>query len=152
MCALKTKSFSVFKLSELKNTIPIKFISNPVNAGFPSPAQDFIEDVIDLNSLLIKHPSSTFLLKVKGISMEGASIFDGSHILVDTSLRPSNNDIGVCIIDGEFTLKRLSVDKDKLYLMPENKLYKPIEIKEGNDFSIWGIVTYIFNKPNSRRI
>lgn len=150
MCAIKTTNFTIYKLTELVNETSIKAIVNPVSAGFPSPALDFIEDVIDLNILLVKHPASTFLMNVTGTSMEG-EIYDGSRILVDTSLQPKSDDIGVCVINGEFTLKRILVEKKRVFLLPDNKAYKPIEITEGTDFSIWGIVTYIFKKPNSKR-
>lgn len=147
-----SKFFDFYKVQVESSTLKVKLVNVPVNAGFPSPAQDFIEDVIDLNAILIKHPASTFVIKVKGVSMIDAGIFDKSKIIVDTALRPIHNDIAVCLVDGEFTLKRLSIDKGKIFLMPENKNYKPIEIVEGNQLTVWGVVTYIINKPNPKRV
>jgi DNA polymerase V len=123
------------------------FFSNSINAGFPSPAQDFLEDNIDFNKYLIKHPSSTFILKVNGDSMVGANIHHNSIIIVDTSLKPKHSDVAVCFIDGEFTLKYYTVNKSKIVLMPANDKYKPIEILEGSELSVWGIVTFVINKP-----
>lgn len=149
---LNNKNFSVFKVPYITTTTEIKLISTPINAGFPSPADDYIEDIIDLNMLMIKHPSSTYILKVKGASMIDAGIFDKSLIIVDASLQTLNNDIAVCIIDGEFTLKRISIEGSKIYLMPENKSYKPIEIKEGSNLTVWGVITWVLNKPNNKRM
>lgn len=149
---MPSKYFDVYTIELNSVPIKIKVVDVPVNAGFPSPAQDFIEDVIDLNALLIKHPASTFVIKVKGVSMIEAGIYDQSQIIVDTSLRPIHDDIAVCVIDGEFTLKRLSISKDKIVLMPDNKNYKPIEMKEGNQLTVWGVVTHIIHKPNSKRL
>jgi DNA polymerase V len=83
--------------------------------------------------------------------MVDAGIFDKSLIVVDASLQPTNGDIGVCVIDGEFTLKRISKVGGKIYLLSENKDYKPIEVRENCDFSIWGILTWVLNQPNRNR-
>ncbi len=145
--------FDFFKVAaHEKEEGVVKFITTPINAGFPSPADDYIEDTIDLPKLLIKNPSSTFVLRVKGQSMVDAGIFDKSIIVVDSSLEAENGDIAVCIIDGEFTLKRISKVKDKLYLLPENNNFKPIEVKEGSTFSIWGILTWVLSQPNKKRM
>lgn len=118
-----------------------------VSAGFPSPADDYTDLKIDLNKTLIKHPSATFYVKVKGVSMSNAGIQDGDILIVDRSLEAKNNCIAVCVIDGEFTVKRVSKVKNELYLLPENKEYKPIKITEYNNFEIWGIVSYVIHKP-----
>lgn len=145
--------FDFFKpIKSEGNSGIVKYINTPINAGFPSPADDYIEDTIDLPKLLIKNPSSTFVLRVKGQSMVDAGIFDKSIIIVDSSLEATNGDIAVCIIDGEFTLKRISKVKDKLYLLPENNNFKPIEVKEGSTFSIWGILTWVLSQPNNKRM
>ena len=146
-----TTFFDFYKVPLKTDSQQIKLVSIPINAGFPSPADDYIEDTIDLPKMLIKNPSSTYVLRVKGHSMIDAGIFDKSIIVVDASLQAANGDIAVCVIDGDFTLKRISKVKDKVYLMPENNDFKPIEIKEGNSFSIWGILTWVLNQPNKRR-
>ena len=147
----KSANFDFFKVPEITKSLNVKFVSVPINAGFPSPAEDYIEDTIDLPKMLLNNPSSTYVLKVNGQSMVDAGIFDKSLIVVDASLEPLNGDIAVCIIDGEFTLKRISKFKDKLYLLPENKDFKPIEVKEGSNFEVWGILTWVLNQPNKKR-
>jgi DNA polymerase V len=132
-----------------------------VHAGFPSPAEDFMEETLDINKLLVKHPSSTFYVRVKGDSMKDASIFEGDILVVDKAEEPSHNCIAVCFLDGEFTLKRVNIDggsptekststagtsDKKILLMPANKSYKPIEVTADNQFLIWGIVRYIIHK------
>lgn len=117
-----------------------------VSAGFPSPADDYTELKLDLNKYLIKHPSATFYVKVKGDSMKYADINDGDILVVDRALEPKNSDIAVCVIDGEFTVKRIKKTKDNLYLLPENPDYKPLRVTEYNDFKVWGVVSYIIHK------
>jgi DNA polymerase V len=145
--------FDFFKAIDIDgDSGKIKYISTPINAGFPSPADDYIEDTIDLPKLLIRNPSSTYVLRVKGQSMIDAGIFDKSIIIVDASLEAANGDIAVCIIDGDFTLKRVSKVGKNLYLLPENNNFKPIEVKEGSNFAIWGILTWVLSQPNKRRM
>lgn len=118
-------------------------VTSGISAGFPSPAMDFIDVSIDLNKHLIKHPSSTFYGRVKGHSMKEAGIYDGDLLVIDKSLPPKNNQIAVCYVDGDFTIKRISVHEGYCWLLPENKSYKPIKITSDNDFQIWGVVTYV---------
>ncbi len=118
-----------------------------VSAGFPSPALDFIDVSIDLNKHLIDHPSATYYGRVQGESMKNAGINDEDLIIIDKSIEPSNGKIAVCYLDGEFTLKRILIKEDGLWLMPENEKYKPIKIEENNNLVVWGIVTYIIKKP-----
>ena len=117
-----------------------------VSAGFPSPAADFLDTSIDLNEYLIKHPSTTFLAITSGFSMKDAGIHDKDILIIDKSLEPTDGKIAVCIIDGEFVLKRLKVDKLGIWLMPANPLFKPMRVSEFQDFEIWGIVTYSIQK------
>ncbi len=114
----------------------------PVSAGFPSPADDYIDKHIDLNEYIIKHPSATFFVRVKGNSMENSGITDGDLVVVDRALVPSDNTIVVALLDGEFTLKRVKVRERELFLVPENPSYEPIKITEDMDFQVWGVVTY----------
>ena len=118
-------------------------IEQGISAGFPSPADDFKEIRISLDKELVKNKDATFYARVSGESMIGAGLDDGDLLVIDRSLSPENGKIAVCLVDGEFTVKRIKKEKNKLYLMPENKKYKPIELKEENELIIWGIVTYV---------
>jgi len=114
-----------------------------ISAGFPSPADDFLDLSIDLNKELIKHPYATFYGRVRGDSMTGAGLDDGDLFIIDTSLEPQDGKIAVCFIDGEFTVKRIKLDTDSWWLMPENKKYNPLKVTEDNEFVIWGVVTCV---------
>lgn len=116
-----------------------------VVAGFPSPADDFIEARLNLNELLIKHPASTFFLRVSGDSMIGAGIHDGDILIVDKSLNPSVGKIVIAAIDGQLTVKRLAHKDNAFYLLAENPAYPPILIKELNETVIWGVVTTVLH-------
>lgn len=117
-----------------------------VHAGFPSPAQDFLERSIDLNRELVKNPASTFYARVEGDSMIDLNIEEGDLLVIDKSIEPTNGTIAVCYIDGEFTLKRVELHKDYLLLIPANKRYKSIKVTEDNEFMIWGVVRYVIKK------
>ena len=118
-----------------------------IKAGFPSPAQDYVENGIDLNRELVKNPSSTFFGRARGNSMEGAGIFDGDLLIIDKSLEPREGAIAVCFIDGEFTLKRIHFEKHDgqvtaIWLQPENEEFSPIKVTQDNQFIIGGIVVH----------
>jgi DNA polymerase V len=117
-----------------------------ISAGFPSPADDFKEMRISIDQEVVKNEEATFYARVAGDSMQGAGLEDGDLLVIDTSVAPENNKIAVCFIDGEFTVKRLKVEKDCVYLMPENPKYKPIKVTEDQELKIWGIVTYVVKK------
>ncbi len=140
----ETLHFFTADVSE-KREIP--FYASSVSAGFPSPADDYVELSLDLNKHLIKHPAATFYARAKGDSMINAGINDGDLLVVDRALDIYDNCIAVCIIDGEFTVKRLKKKSNKILLIPENEEYKAIEISEFNDFEVWGIVAYVIHKP-----
>jgi len=135
-----------FHKPDYKSELRIPFIPDGVSAGFPSPAADFTENNIDLNKELSENPLATFYIKVKGNSMIDAGIEDKDVLIVDRSIEPQDNKIAVCFIDGEFTVKRIKLEKDCLYLMPENSNYTPIKVTEENELIIWGIVTYVIKK------
>lgn len=141
----KNKNFEFFT-SDVLTELAIPLQNSRVNAGFPSPADDYVELKLDLNKFLIKHPSATFYVRVNGNSMQDAGIKDGDMLIVDRALEPKNNDIVVCIIDGEFTVKRIKKSKGSIYLIPENPDYKPVKITEQNDFQVWGVVSFIIHK------
>lgn len=142
MSVEKNKTLTFF-LPNFESDLKITFVADSVSAGFPSPAADFMETNIDLNKELSENPLATFYIKVKGNSMIDAGINDKDVLVVDRSLEPQNNKIAICFIDGEFTVKRIKLEKDCLYLMPENKNYTPIKVTEENQLIIWGIVTYV---------
>ena len=121
-------------------------VEQGISAGFPSPADDFKEIRISLDKELVKNRAATFYARVSGESMVGAGLDDGDLLVIDRSLDPENGKIAVCFVDGEFTVKRIKKEEDRLYLMPENKKYKRIEIKEENELIIWGVVEYVIKK------
>ncbi len=117
-----------------------------VSAGFPSPADDFIDTKLDLNEHLIRHPSATFFVRASGDSMIGAAIHSGDILIVDRSLEAANNVIVIAALEGELTVKRFKKKADRVFLFPENKEYKIIEVTHNETFSIWGVVTYVVHK------
>lgn len=131
-----------FYSAQTTGEMQLPYYEGGIRAGFPSPAQDYIDLKIDLNSELISNPSTTFYARVKGNSMQDAGINDGDILIIDKSLIPKDGDTAVCFIDGEFTLKNISIETDGIYLMPANPAFKPIKVTEENNFCIWGIVTY----------
>jgi len=120
----------------------IPLLNDSVSAGFPSPADDYTEENIDLNEHLISNPFSTFFLRVKGESMINAGIKDKDLIIVDKSLIAKPGDIVIAMIDGEFTIKRLSIKNDELYLKAENHNYPDFRFKNHIDVQIWGVIIY----------
>lgn len=142
----KTTLLEIFAPGELKGPAIASFEAT-VAAGFPSPADDFLERTLDLHELLIKHPVATFFVRVVGDSMKDARIQSGDILIVDRSLEPSDGKIVVAILNGEFTVKRLKRNgKGKLLLAPENEAYPVLTIPEGSDFQVWGVVTYVIHK------
>src|SRR3970040_1599805 len=134
----------IYKLKpEAKFKLPLLLSRSP--AGFPSPADDYIEERIDLNKKLIKHPEATYLIRVMGDSMEKARIDDGDYLIVDRALEPEHNDIVLAIFDGEFTVKRLIKKIDRWCLVAANPKDPPFAVTPATAFEIWGKVTYIFH-------
>lgn len=125
--------------NDAKFTLPL--YSHKVVAGFPSPADDYIEDRLDLNEKLAPHPNSTFLLRVQGDSMINAGIFEGDILVVDRSIEPKDGKIVIAALDGELTVKRLSLNAKGMALLPENDNYPVIHVKEESEIVIWGVVT-----------
>ena len=114
-------------------------------AGFPSPADDYLEGKLDLNRHLIKHPAATFFVRVTGDSMIGAGIHSGDLLVVDRSLEPADKHVVVAVLDGELTVKRLFKQNGVLRLLPENLNYQPIEITPQQTIEIWGVVTSVIH-------
>jgi len=140
---MQLKKNITFFLPDFENTNELPFISGGIKAGFPSPAADFDESKISLDNVLVKNREATFYAKASGTSMIGAGIDDGDIMVIDRSLEPQNKKIAICLIDGEFTVKRIKIEKDAVYLMPENNNYQPIKVTDENELVIWGIVTYV---------
>lgn len=133
---------AIFSISTEK-TVKLPLYQDRISAGFPSPADDYVESRLDLNEFLIRHPAATFFIRVKGDSMVKAGIDTGDMLIVDRSLNSADNKIVVAVLNGEFTVKRLSIRKGRYFLVPENDSYKEIEIKGEDQFEIWGVVTKI---------
>ncbi len=128
--------------------IPVRLplFSHKVAAGFPSPADDYIEGRLSLDEHLIQRRESTFFVRAKGHSMVGAGIFDGDLLVVDKSLTPSSGDIVIAVVDGDLTVKRLIKSGETIKLKPENHDFKEIEFKEGQELQVWGVVTSTVKK------
>jgi DNA polymerase V len=131
-----------FYIPDYSTELELPFVDTGISAGFPSPADDFIELTIDLNKFLVKHKDTTFFARVKGHSMKNAGINDGDLLVIDKSLEPQNDKIAICQIDGEFTVKRIKIEKDIVWLIAENEDYKPIKVTPENELMIWGIVIH----------
>tara|TARA_B110000014_G_C19918539_1_gene475203 strand:+ start:183 stop:611 length:429 start_codon:yes stop_codon:yes gene_type:complete len=135
------ENIKIYKTNKL-SSLPLNFYSNPVCAGFPSPAEDHLDIALDLNEHLIKHPAATFYIYAKGNSMEGLGIYDGDIMVVDRSLDASSGNIVIAALSGEFTVKQLIIKLNKTYLIPANKDYKPMLITNETDIQIWGVVIH----------
>lgn len=129
-----------------RELLPLQYADGGVRAGFPSPAQDFMEYALDFNRDMVKNPDASFYARVVGDSMIEAGVSSGDILLIDRSREAVEGSLAVCAVDGEFTLKRIHKEKGRLFLMPANPAYKPLEISEENDFEVWGVVDYIIKK------
>jgi DNA polymerase V len=135
-----------FFIPNTESNLEMPYISSGIKAGFPSPAADFDGTRVSIDQIVVKNALATFYAKANGNSMTGAGIDDGDILVIDKSIEPQDGKIAVCFIDGEFTIKRIKVQENSLLLLPENKLFEPIEITQENDFIIWGIVTFVVKK------
>ena len=124
----------------------LQFFETRVQAGFPSPAQGEYADSIDLNQALITTPAATFCARVIGDSMVEAGINEGDLLIIDRSITPHDGNIAVCFIDGDFTVKRLSVREDGVYLTPANAKFPELHVTEDSSFKVWGVVSYIIKR------
>ncbi len=135
-----------FITPDTASELDVPVASSGVSAGFPSPADDHLEPPLDLNLTLVRNPAATFFARVSGDSMKDDCICDGDLLVADKSIEPYDGCVAVCFLGGEFTLKRVCMDKGRITLMPANKRYKPIEVNPDDDFSVWGVVTYSIQK------
>lgn len=125
---------------------PLPAFLSPVQAGFPSPADDYIENQLNINELVVQRPAATFFVRVEGESMADANIHSGDILVVDRSIQASSGKIVVAVINGEFTVKRFVLKNGSAYLQPENPKFPAIKIEAGAEFQIWGVVTYVIHK------
>ena len=145
----------VARASPIGETFELPFPASSVPAGFPSPAEDYLEESLDISAYLVKRKGTTFFMRVSGDSMIEAGINDGDLLVIDRAERASDGAIIVARIYDEFCVKRLRVIDGKLWLYPANEKYKPIKIEEGMDFEIWGRVTHSITsycEPGSSRL
>ncbi|MGY0391409.1 LexA family protein [Bizionia sp. KMM 8389] len=143
---IKRTTNLTFFTPDLSENLGAVFLDTGISAGFPSPAEDFKEERLSLDSMLVKNKMATFYARVSGQSMIDAGLDDNDLLVIDRSLEPAHNRIAVCFLDGEFTVKRLRVEPDGVWLQPENAKYNPIKVTEENEFIIWGIVTNVIKK------
>lgn len=141
----QTKTIEIYS-AQTDTHLMLPYVEQGISAGFPSPAEDFLDISIDLNKEFIKNPSATFYGRVKGNSMKDAGLENGDLLIIDKSLEPKNGKIAVCFIDGEFTVKRIKIEKKIVWLIAENKDYQPIMVTSENELLIWGIVTTVIKK------
>ena len=130
---------------DLATSYPRPLFLVPVSAGFPSPADDYLEGKLDLNQHLIKHEAATFFVKVRGDSMIGSGIHSGDLLIVDRALEPTDKNVVIAVVNGELTVKRICKRDGKLSLVPDNGNYRPIPITECTDFEVWGVVTHVIH-------
>jgi DNA polymerase V len=135
-----------FFTPQRERNISLPLYEQRVPAGFPSPAEDYLDKKLDLNEHLIDHPAATFFVRVSGHSMVNAGIYDGDLLIVDRSLEATDKKIIIGVINGEFTVKRIRKKSGQLWLLPENEQFEPVKITEEMDFRIWGVVTYAIHK------
>lgn len=139
-------SLTPVELTTSPEPFRIPLFSHPVQAGFPSPADDYVADKLDLNEHLILRKEATFMLRVQGDSMVGVGIQDGDLLIVDRSITPSHGSVVVAAVDGQFTVKTLEKIRGRLRLMPANPDFAPIEFKDGQELQIWGVVTSVIHQ------
>lgn len=118
-------------------------LAAPISAGFPSPADDHLQNNLNLQEALIPRPAATFLMRVKGDSMEGCGIFSGDLLIVDRSLTPIDGAVVIAVLNGEFTVKQLRLSQKTILLAAANADYTPIVVKAGMEFQVWGVVTFV---------
>jgi DNA polymerase V len=133
-------------MSDQKPTALPAFLEGGIPAGFPSQAEDCVENSLDLNELMIQHPTATFFVRVSGDSMRGAGIQEGDILVVDRSLETVSGKIVIAILNGEFTVKRFISNASGVYLVAENSRYPALKIEPESDFQVWGVVTYVIHK------
>lgn len=151
-CTIQSNGSSTYSdVASIKLITPQSFLHIPlasekVAAGFPSPAQDYIEKTLDMNQRLVRNEAATFIVKVASLSMLNAGIEIDDELVVDRSIEAKHEDIVIALIDNEFTVKRLMIDEDEHWLKAENPDYSDIHLKDNQELLIWGVVTFVI-KP-----
>lgn len=125
----------------------VPLFTSPVQAGFPSPADDYSEQSLDFNEFLVANPAATFVVRAKGDSMVDAGIESGDHLVVDKSVEAEDGDIVIAEVDGQFMVKRYRNQNGRLRLVTENPQHRPVELREGNEVTIWGVVKHVIHTP-----
>ena len=142
------KKLQFYSIEDINlNSVPL--YGDTVPAGFPSPADDYLDMDLNLHDYLVQHPAATFCVRAVGDSMVDAGIHSSDVMVVDRALKPKNNDIVLAVINGEFTVKRIKKNENELYLMPANENYRPVKITQEMNFQVWGVVTFIIHKANA---
>ena len=137
----------IFVTADLSTELPLPYVDGGIHAGFPSPAQDYVDKSLDLNRDLIKHPAATFYARVVGDSME-PEMYVGDILVVDRSIDPFDGCAAVCFLNGEFTIKRLNLkerERGVIWLVPDNQKYDPIRVSGDEQFEIWGVVRFVIH-------
>ena len=137
------KPYLSFHRPEQTASQELPVAGSSVKAGFPSPADDFLDTPLDLNKELIRNPASTFFVRVSGDSMTGDGIDDGDLLVVDKSVELYDGCIAICYVDGEFTVKRVKLEADGAWLQPSNPNYRPIHVDRNHEFTVWGVVRHV---------
>lgn len=149
----RTVDIEIFK-PDTTTHVSLPCADGGIQAGFPSPAQDYINEYIDLNRVLVRHPAATFYGRVSGDSMIDEGIEPGDLLVIDRSLEPADGDLAVCCLDGEFTLKRIKLSPGAIWLIPSNETFDPILVTPDHRFEVWGVVTHTIKnnrRPSARR-
>jgi DNA polymerase V len=137
-------TFYTYSISE---SIELPLFVSTASCGFTNVAEDYIQETIDIASYLVPNPVATFLVRARGNSMNRSRIFDNSLLIVDRSVSPTRNSVCLCVVNGEFTVKKIDKRAGKIFLVPTNPSSSEIEITEGMEFEVWGVITKVINEP-----
>ena len=137
--------------ADVSSGLALPYADQGIQAGFPNPAQDYLDLCLDLNKELVTNPPATFYGRVRGDSLVEADVREGDILIIDKSLTPVQDDLVVAFIDGDFTLKFIHIDQNVVWLMPANEQYRPIRVTAENVFLVWGVVTYTIRDNRKRR-
>ena len=140
----------IYSSEEIVRTISVPLLLQTISAGFPSPAEDWIDKRLDLNEFLVRRPSSTFFVRVEGDSMTGAGIINGDLLVVDRAVEPKHRDVVLVIVDGDFTVKRWICQGDRRLLQPENENYPVLDLSLHSDWQVWGVVLFAVHSLRER--
>ncbi len=150
MSGRKRITIELFR-ADTNSNLALPYADEGIQAGFPNPAQDYLDLCLDLNKELVTNPPATFYGRVRGDSLVDADVLEGDVLIVDKSLTPLEGDLVVVFIDGDFTLKFIHKDNEVIWLIPANSKYNPIKVTKENDFMVWGVVTYTIRDNRKRK-